>query len=116
MSSKHNLWSHALCLVYIVSLSLLLAETSARADSDDHSYLPPWMREEVNAAADRNQKADLPKAAQNEVQHPAAEAHFVKITEAPSSNFTARVTQAKAKVAKFVSNLFSKSMSLARGE
>jgi hypothetical protein len=74
------------------------------------------MLEEANAAADRNEKADPPKAARDEAQPPAAQAQLVKITEPPSSNFTARITQAKAKVAKFVSNLFSKSMSFARGE
>jgi len=116
MSSQHNPWSQALCLAALVSLSLLLTGTRSRADSDDHSYLPPWMREEANAPADRNERAGLPKTAQNGAQPPAAEAQLVKITEPPSSNFTARVTQAKAKVVKFVSRLFSEPMSFARGD
>jgi hypothetical protein len=116
MSSKHNPWSRALCLAYIVSISVLLAATPSRADSDDHSYLPPWMRSEANAAADRSEKTDPPKAARDEAQAPVADAQLIKIAEPPPSNFTARITQAKAKVTKFVSNLFSSSMSFARGE
>jgi hypothetical protein len=116
MSSEHYSLLRALCLTVIVSLSLLLTGTSSRADGDDHSYLPPWMRNEANAAADRDEKAGPATAARDEAQPPVAEAQLVRIPEPPSSNFAARVTQAKAKVTKFVSNLFSKSVSFIKGE
>jgi hypothetical protein len=116
MSSKHNPWLRALCSAFIVSLSLLLTGTSSRADGDDHSYLPPWMRNEAAAAADRDEKVDPAKPAPNEAQPSVAEAQLVRITEPPSSNFAAKVKQAKAKVTNFVSTIFKKSMSFARGE
>jgi hypothetical protein len=111
MSSKHNPWLRALCLAFVVSINLLLTGTPGRADEDDHSYLPPWMRNETAAAGDRDEKG-----ARAQAQPPVAEAQLVKVTETPSSNFAAKVTQAKAKVANFVSNLFNKSISFAKGE
>jgi hypothetical protein len=116
MSCKNTPWQRTLSVAFIVSLSLLLTGTSSRADEDDHSYLPPWMRNEAAAAAGPDEKADPAKLARAEAQPPAAAAQLVKVTEPPSSNFAAKVTQAKAKVTSFVSNLFHKSMSFARGE
>ncbi len=116
MSSKHNPWLRTLCLAFIVSLSLLFTGSSSRADEDDHSYLPPWMRDEVAAAGNRNEKVNLPNAPRDEAQAPAAEAQLVRIAEPPSSNFGARITHAKAKVVKLVSNLFSKSARFVKGE
>jgi hypothetical protein len=74
------------------------------------------MRNELATGGDRNEKAQLPKAAQNETQPAVAEAHLVKITEPSSSNLAARVTRVRAKVAKFVDSLFSKSIHFAKGE
>jgi len=91
---------------------LLLTGSPSKADEDDHSYLPPWMRSEYAPAGSSNEKADPPAAAQPAV----ANAQLVKAAEPPSSNLTARVKEVKAKVATFVSNLFSKSVHLAKGE
>jgi hypothetical protein len=74
------------------------------------------MRNEVATAADRNDKVGPAKAAPEAAQSPVAQAQLVKITEPPSSNFGTKVTQASAKVTRFVSNLFHKSISFAKGE
>jgi hypothetical protein len=116
MPSIHNPWLRALCLAFIVSLNLLLTKTASRADDDDHSYLPPWMRGESAAARASEIKVDPAKGPSPEAQPPMAEAQLVRITEPPSPSFAAKVTQAKAKVAKFVSNLFNKSINFAKGE
>jgi hypothetical protein len=115
MSSMHP-WLRAVCLAFLVSLSLLLAGAARGADRDDHSYLPPWMRDEANGVTDRGEKLDTAKAASDEAQPPVEQAQLVKITEPPASSFTARVTQAKAKVTKFVGGLYSKSVSFIKGE
>jgi hypothetical protein len=105
-----------LYLAFFVSLSLLFTGTASRADGDDHSYLPPWMRNEANGVGDRDEKADLAKAARDETRPLVAEAQLIRTTEPPSSSFSARVRQARAKVTKFVGNLFSKSVNFVKGE
>jgi hypothetical protein len=116
MSCRNDPLFRALCLAFIVSLSLVLTGNSSSADQDDHSYLPPWMRNEAAAAADRGEKADPAKPARDDAQPGVAQAQLVKVTEPPSSNFAARVTQAKTKVTSFVSSLFHKSISFVKGE
>jgi hypothetical protein len=116
MSYKHNSWLRAFCLAFIASLGLVLTGTSARADQDDHSYLPPWMRNEATAGADRSEKADAAKTARDEAQPALAKAQLVKVTEPPSSNFAARITKAKTKVSAFVTNVFQGTISFVKGE
>jgi hypothetical protein len=74
------------------------------------------MRNELAAAGDRIEKVDSPKPSQNDVQPAAAEAQLLKITEPPSPNLAARVTQLRVKVRRFVGNLFSKSINFVKGE
>src|SRR5262249_49989396 len=63
MSTKYDSRLLALCLGLIISLSALLTGTSARADGDDHPYLPRCMRNVAARAADRDEKVGPAKVA-----------------------------------------------------
>jgi hypothetical protein len=110
----------AFCILYLaiaIFPCFLCAGSSNAADSDDHSYLPPWMREESSEARNVDQKADLSKAPRaKDVQPAKVEAQPVKTNEPGAPDLMAKATQVRTKVVGFVSNLFQRSLRFATGE
>ena len=117
MSSKARPSFEAFCLAFVIATGFFSILSSSAADSDDHSYLPPWMLDEAGAVRKNDEKMDRPRASfVREVQPAKAEATQVKTNEPNSTGLADKATQASTKALGFVSNLFRSSVRFARGE
>lgn len=112
ISSKLGPLAGAICLALVMSMGLLFIQSSSAADSDDQSYLPPWMRHEANAVKE-GEKADPPV---EKAQQAKAEARPEGVKEPHSAGLAAKATEVRKKVVGFVSDLFKRSIHFAGGE
>jgi hypothetical protein len=116
MTVKPRLSFCVLYLAIAVFPCFLCAGSSSAADSDDHSYLPPWMREESSEARKVDEKTDLSKVPRAKDVQPAKVEAQVKTNEPGAPDLTAKAAQVRTRVVGFVSNLFQRSLRFATGE
>ena len=103
MTSKRRPVFRAVYLASVMFMNSASILSAQAADRNDHSYLPLWMLDETGGI----KKVDVPLA---------QEARPAKTNEPNSAGLTAKATQARTSVARYVSNFFRRSVSFTMGE
>jgi hypothetical protein len=110
MTSKRRPVFRAVYLASVMFMNSASILSAQAADRNDHSYLPPWMLDETGGIKKVDEKVAQPNVPL------AQEARPAKTNEPNSAGLTAKATQARTSVARYVSNFFRRSVSFTMGE